>query len=247
MLKLIVEYISKRGLDMEKNSILIVDDDRDIIRFVNENLKQEGFTVFSADNGEEALEVLNNNDVQFAILDVMMPQMDGIELCRRIREKYSLPIMFLSAKSSDIDKVVGFSTGADDYIVKPFSTIEFIARVKAQLRRYTYFNQNAVQVIKKEINIRGLEIDEVSRTVMLYGETINLTKTEYDILYLMAAAMNRVFTIEEIYESVWKERAYESNNTVMVHIARLRNKIEENPKEPKFIQNVWGVGYKIED
>ncbi|EOO66739.1 two-component system response regulator vanR [Bacillus cereus VD021] len=232
---------------MEKNSILIVDDDRDIIRFVNENLKQEGFTVFSADNGEEALEVLNNNDVQLAILDVMMPRMDGIELCRRIREKYSLPIMFLSAKSSDVDKVVGFSTGADDYIVKPFSTIEFIARVKAQLRRYTYFNQNAVQVIEKKINIRGLEIDEVSRTVMLYGETINLTKTEYDILYLMAAAMNRVFTIEEIYESVWKERAYESNNTVMVHIARLRNKIEENPKEPKFIQNVWGVGYKIED
>lgn len=232
---------------MEKNSILIVDDDRDIIRFVNENLKQEGVSVFSADNGEEALEVLNNNDVQLAILDVMMPQMDGIELCRRIREKYSLPIMFLSAKSSDVDKVVGFSTGADDYIVKPFSTIEFIARVKAQLRRYTYFNQNAVQVIEKKINIRGLEIDEVSRTVMLYGETINLTKTEYDILYLMAAAMNRVFTIEEIYESVWKERAYESNNTVMVHIARLRNKIEENPKEPKFIQNVWGVGYKIED
>jgi len=246
MLRLIVEYISKRGLDMEKNSILVVDDDRDIIRFINVNLEQEGFTVFSADNGEEALEVLNNNDVQLAILDVMMPQMDGIELCRRIREKYSLPIMFLSAKSSDIDKVIGFSTGADDYIVKPFSTIEFIARVKAQLRRYTYFNQNAVQEIEKKINIRGLEIDEVSRTVMLYGETINLTRTEYDILYLMAAAKNRVFTIEEIYESVWKERAYESNNTVMVHIARLRNKIEENPKEPKFIQNVWGVGYKIE-
>ncbi|MGG5793257.1 response regulator transcription factor [Bacillus nitratireducens] len=231
---------------MEKNSILVVDDDRDIIRFINVNLEQEGFTVFSADNGEEALEVLNNNDVQLAILDVMMPQMDGIELCRRIREKYSLPITFLSAKSSDIDKVIGFSTGADDYIVKPFSTIEFIARVKAQLRRYTYFNQNAVQEIEKKINIRGLEIDEVSRTVMLYGETINLTRTEYDILYLMAAAKNRVFTIEEIYESVWKERAYESNNTVMVHIARLRNKIEENPKEPKFIQNVWGVGYKIE-
>ena len=178
---------------MEKNSILIVDDDRDIIRFINENLKQEGFSVFSADNGEEALEVLNNNDVQLAILDVMMPQMDGIELCRRIREKYSLPIMFLSAKSSDVDKVVGFSTGADDYIVKPFSTIEFIARVKAQLRRYTYFNQNVVQVIEKKINIRGLEIDEVSRTVMLYGQTINLTKTEYDILHLMAAAMNRMF------------------------------------------------------
>ncbi|MGE7634080.1 response regulator transcription factor [Bacillus paramycoides] len=232
---------------MEKNSILIVDDDRDIIRFINVNLKQEGFTVFSADNGEEALEILNNNNIQLAILDVMMPQMDGIELCRRIRETHSIPIMFLSAKSSDVDKVIGLSTGADDYIVKPFSTIEFIARVKAQLRRYTYFNQNTVQVIEKKINIRGLEIDEVSRAVMLYGQAINLTKTEYDILQLMAAARNRVFTIEEIYESVWNERAHESNNTVMVHIARLRNKIEGNPKEPKFIQNVWGVGYKIED
>ncbi|MEK7017095.1 response regulator transcription factor [Bacillus sp. FSL R9-9410] len=232
---------------MEKNSILIVDDDRDIIRFINVNLEQEGFTIYSADNGEEALEILNNNDIQLAILDVMMPQMDGIELCRRIREKYSLPIMFLSAKSSDIDKVIGFSTGADDYIVKPFSTIEFIARVKAQLRRYTYFNQNTVQEMEKKISIRGLEIDEVSRTVTLYGDTINLTKTEYDILYLMAVARNRVFTIEEIYESVWKERAHESNNTVMVHIARLRNKIEESSKEPKFIQNVWGVGYKIGD
>ncbi|MGR3777842.1 response regulator transcription factor [Bacillus paramycoides] len=232
---------------MEKNSILIVDDDRDIIRFINVNLMQEGFTVFSADNGEEALEILNNNNIQLAILDVMMPQMDGIELCRRIRETHSIPIMFLSAKSSDVDKVIGLSTGADDYIVKPFSTIEFIARVKAQLRRYTYFNQNTVQVIEKKINIRGLEIDEVSRAVMLYGQAINLTKTEYDILHLMAAARNRVFTIEEIYESVWNERAHESNNTVMVHIARLRNKIEGNPKEPKFIQNVWGVGYKIGD
>ncbi|MGE7865124.1 response regulator transcription factor [Bacillus paramycoides] len=232
---------------MEKNSILIVDDDRDIIRFINVNLKKEGFTVFSIDNGEEALEILNNNNIQLAILDVMMPQMDGIELCRRIRETHSIPIMFLSAKSSDVDKVIGLSTGADDYIVKPFSTIEFIARVKAQLRRYTYFNQNTVQVIEKKINIRGLEIDEVSRAVMLYGQAINLTKTEYDILHLMATARNRVFTIEEIYESVWNEKAYESNNTVMVHIARLRNKIEGNPKEPKFIQNVWGVGYKIGD
>lgn len=131
--------------------------------------------------------------------------------------------------------------------MKPFSTIEFIARVKAQLRRYTYLNQIAVQVMEKKINIKGLEIDEISRVVKIYGQTINVTKTEYDILHLMAAAKNRVFTIEEIYESVWNERAYESNNTVMVHIARLRNKIEENPKEPRFIQNVWGVGYKIGD
>lgn len=225
---------------MEKNSILIVDDDQDIVRFVNANLMQEGFKVFSAHNGEEALKIINNNSIQLAILDIMMPHMDGIELCRRIREKHSLPIMFLSAKSSDVDKVIGFSTGADDYIVKPFSTIEFIARVKAQLRRYTYFNQNVAQVIEMKINIRGLEIDEVPRTVMLYGETINLTKTEYDILYLMAAAKNRVFTMEEIYESVWKERAYESNNTVMVHIARLRNKIEENPKRAEVYSKCLG-------
>ena len=143
MINLDVEYISKKRFGNGKNSILIVDDDKDIIQFINVNLKQEGFKVFSAHNGEEALEIINNNSIQLAILDIMMPQMDGIELCRRIREKHSLPIMFLSAKSSDVDKVIGFSTGADDYIVKPFSTIEFIARVKAQLRRYTYFNQNA--------------------------------------------------------------------------------------------------------
>ena len=190
---------------MEKNSILIVDDDQDIVRFVNANLMQEGFKVLSAHNGEEALKIINNNSIQLAILDIMMPHMDGIELCRRIREKHSLPIMFLSAKSSDVDKVIGFSTGADDYIVKPFSTIEFIARVKAQLRRYTYFNQNAVQVIEKKISIRGLEIDEVSRTVMLYGETINLTKTEYDILYLMAAAENRVLLLKKYMKAFGKK------------------------------------------
>ena len=190
---------------MEKNSILIVDDDQDIVRFVNANLMQEGFKVLSAHNGEEAIEIINNSSIQLAILDIMMPQMDGIELCRRIREKHSLPIIFLSAKSSDVDKVVGFSTGADDYIVKPFSTIEFIARVKAQLRRYTYFNQNAVQVIERKINIRGLEIDEVSRTVMFYGETINLTKTEYEILYLMAAAKNRVLLLKKYMKAFGKK------------------------------------------
>ncbi len=232
---------------MSKYRVLVVDDESDMRQLVGMYLDNFGYEWGEAENGKEALKKLETDHYDFVVLDIMMPEMDGLSVCKEIRKTSDVPIIFLTAKGEEWNRVNGLRMGADDYIVKPFSTIEFIARVKAQLRRYTYFNQNAVQVIEKKINIRGLEIDEVSRTVMLYGETINLTKTEYEILYLMAAAKNRVFTIEEIYESVWKERAYESNNTVMVHIARLRNKIEEDPKEPKFIQNVWGVGYKIED
>ncbi|MDZ5608091.1 response regulator transcription factor [Bacillus pseudomycoides] len=232
---------------MKQKSILIVDDDADIVQLIEVHLKQDGFKVLRAYNGVEALDILETNDIQLAILDIMMPAMDGIEVCRRIRERHNIPVMFLSAKSNDIDKVIGLSTGADDYIAKPFSMMELVARVKAQIRRYTYFNQAPSEINEKKIQIRGLEIDELSRKVMLYGKSINLTKTEYDILYLMAKNRNRVFTLEEIYENVWRERAHESNNTVMVHIARLRNKIEENPRESAIIQNVWGVGYKIED
>ncbi|EEL51171.1 MULTISPECIES: response regulator transcription factor [Bacillus cereus group] len=232
---------------MKQQSILIVDDDADIVQLIALHLKQEGYKVIKAYDGVEAIYMLDTNDIQLVLLDVMMPTMDGVEVCRRIREKFNIPVMFLSAKSADIDKVIGLSTGADDYITKPFSMMELVARVKAQLRRYTYFNQVPSEVHENKIQIRGLEIDELSRTVMLYGKSINLTKTEYDILHLMAKNRNRVFTLEEIYESVWRERAHESNNTVMVHIARLRNKIEENPKESTIIQNVWGVGYKIED
>ncbi|PGA85845.1 DNA-binding response regulator [Bacillus pseudomycoides] len=232
---------------MKQQSILIVDDDADIVQFIEVQLKQEGFKALRAYNGEEALYILDTNDIQLVILDIMMPGMDGVEVCRKTREKYNIPVIFLSAKSSDIDKVIGLSTGADDYIVKPFSMIELVARVKAQLRRYTYFNQVPSQLHEQKIQIRGLEIDQLSRKVTIYGKLINLTKTEYDILHLMAKHRNRVFTLEEIFESVWGETSYESNNTVMVHIARLRNKIEENPKESKIIQNVWGVGYKIED
>ncbi|AIK40331.1 hypothetical protein BG07_519 [Bacillus pseudomycoides] len=232
---------------MKQQSILIVDDDADIVQLIEVHLKQDGFKVFRAYNGIEALDILDSNDIQLTILDIMMPAMDGIEVCRRIRERHTIPVMFLSAKATDIDKVIGLSTGADDYITKPFSMMELVARVKAQLRRYTYFNQVPSEVHKNKIKIRGLEIDELSRKVMLYEKAINLTKTEYDILHLMAKNRNRVFTLEEIYESIWRERAHESNNTVMVHLARLRNKIEENPKKPTVIQNVWGVGYKIED
>ncbi|MCX2827193.1 DNA-binding response regulator [Bacillus pseudomycoides] len=232
---------------MKQQSILIVDDDADIVQLIEVHLRQEEFRVLRAYTGGEALNILDINDIQLVILDIMMPAMDGIEVCRRIRERHTIPVMFLSAKATDIDKVIGLSTGADDYITKPFSMMELVARVKAQLRRYTYFNQVPSEVHKNKIKIRGLEIDELSRKVMLYEKAINLTKTEYDILHLMAKNRNRVFTLEEIYESIWRERAHESNNTVMVHLARLRNKIEENPKKPTVIQNVWGVGYKIED
>lgn len=231
---------------MKQQSILVVDDDKDIVQMIEVYLQQEGYKVVKAYNGEQALQLFLEHDIELVILDIMMPIMDGIEVCRRIRENYNIPVMFLSAKSTDVDKVIGLSTGADDYMGKPFSVIELIARVKAQLRRYKYLNQTPVQMIEKKIRIRELEIDEASRKVLLYGEHINLTKTEYEILHLMAAHPNRVFTLEEIYESVWREAAYESNNTVMVHLARLRGKIEANLKESKFIQNVWGVGYKIE-
>ncbi len=245
-----MEYISNdygRGWVMKQQSILIVDDDADIVQLIEVHLRQEEFRVLRAYTGVEALNILDINDIQLVILDIMMPAMDGIEVCRRIRERHNIPVMFLSAKATDIDKVIGLSTGADDYITKPFSMMELVARVKAQLRRYTYFNQVPSEVHKNKIKIRGLEIDELSRKVMLYGKAINLTKTEYDILHLMAKNRNRVFTLEEIYESIWRERAHESNNTVMVHLARLRNKIEENPKKSTIIKNVWGVGYKIED
>lgn len=236
----------KRGLVMKQQSILIVDDDRDIVQFIAMYLKQEGYEVFTAYDGIEVLQIIHTESIELVILDIMMPGIDGIEVCRRIRERYNIPIILLSAKSTDVDKVIGLSTGADDYIVKPFSTIELLARVKSQLRRYIYLNENKQEVHSQTIKIKELEIDETARSVTLYGSAVKLTKTEYDILYLMAKNRNRVFTLEEIFESVWKEAAYESNNTVMVHLARLRKKIESDSQGEKIIQNVWGVGYKIE-
>ncbi|MGE6362757.1 response regulator [Bacillus paramycoides] len=232
---------------MTQEVILIVDDDMDISNLIELYLGEEGFEVLKAYDGIEAIEVLNSNEVNLVILDIMMPKLNGIEVCRRIREKNGIPIIMLSAKSADIDKVIGLSTGADDYMVKPFSPIELTARVKAQLRRYTYLNNKFNSQDEGIIYIKGLKIDAVSRNVTLYDKPVKLTKTEYEILLLMARNVNRIFTIEEIFESVWKEQHYESNNTVMVHIARLRGKIEDDPKDSKIVKNVWGVGYKIEN
>ncbi|MHC1723899.1 MAG: response regulator transcription factor [Aminipila sp.] len=233
---------------MSQDKILIVDDDKEIINLVEYYLNNEGYDVVKASNGIEALHLIKNTDINLMILDIMMPGLDGIEVCRRVRMEKNIPIIILSAKSSEIDKVVGLSTGADDYIIKPFSTIELIARVKAQLRRFIYLNNNVKENSPKNlINIKGLQINKENRTVKIYGEEAILTKTEYEIVLLMAENPNRVFPLEEIFERVWKEKYFQGNNTVMVHIARIREKIEENPRAPGIIKTVWGVGYKIEN
>ncbi|MDQ0177986.1 response regulator transcription factor [Bacillus chungangensis] len=231
---------------MKQEMILLVDDDKDIVDFIEVFLSDEGYKVLKAYHGNEALTLLDAHNVDLVILDIMMPQLDGIEVCRRIREKNNIPIMILSAKATEVDKVVGLSTGADDYMVKPFSPLEFTARVKAQLRRYNYLNHHVSVKDEKMISVNGLQIDQTSRNVVLYGKPVKLTKTEYDILLLLAKHPNRVYTLEEIFETVWKEKSFDINNTVMVHIARLRQKIEDDPRNANIVKNVWGVGYKIE-
>lgn len=232
---------------MSNEKILIVDDDKQIINLIDFYLKNEGYDILKAYNGNEALCLVENNDIDLIILDIMMPELDGMEVCRRVRMTKDIPIIILSAKSSEIDKVVGLSTGADDYVIKPFSTVELIARVKAQLRRYIYLNNRDKENIEEHlINLNGLQVNKETHNVKVYEKEINLTKTEYEIVLLMAENPNRVFPLEEIFERVWKEKYFQGNNTVMVHIARIREKIEGNPREPKIIKTVWGVGYKIE-
>lgn len=232
---------------MSTEKILVVDDDKEILDLIEFNLKNEDYHVLKASNGEEALRFVESNDIQLIILDIMMPEVDGMEVCRRVRMTKNIPIIILSAKASEIDKVIGLSTGADDYVIKPFSIIELIARVKAQLRRYVYLNNsNKDKVEDNLIKVNGLEINKETFEVKVYGKDISLTKTEYEIVLLMAENPNRVFPLEEIFGRVWREKYFQGNNTVMVHIARIREKLEENPREPQIIKTVWGVGYKIE-
>ncbi|MGG3283312.1 response regulator transcription factor [Paenibacillus solani] len=232
---------------MKQETILIVDDDQDIVEFISVLLAKEQYRAIQAFNAQDALTYLESEDIQLIVLDVMMPEIDGIELCRRIRESKPIPIIMLSARTSDMDKVFGLGAGADDYISKPFSSIELVARIKAQLRRYTYLNNRTQPVTDHKLTIQELTIDPAARSVSLYGKSVKLTKTEYDILLLLAQNRNRVFTMEEIYEKVWKERYFSGNNSVMVHIARLREKIDDHLRESKIIKNIWGVGYKIEE
>ncbi|UVI32888.1 response regulator transcription factor [Paenibacillus spongiae] len=227
-------------------TILIVDDDPEIRDVLHIYLRNEGFRVMEAEDGQQALDMLQHESVHLIILDVMMPHVDGIMACLRIRSESDVPIIMLSAKEEPLDKITGLSTGADDYVTKPFNPLELIARVKAQLRRQSFATaQPAVNAA--EIVIDDLVINKEQHAVTVRGTEISLTPIEFAILELLAAHRGHVFNIDKIYQSVWKEQhAYYSDNTVMVHIRNIREKIEINPREPQYIKTVWGVGYKIE-
>lgn len=231
---------------MDKETILVVDDEKEIRDLVGIYLSNENFKVIKAANGLDALDILEKNEVDLIILDIMMPNMDGIEACMKIREDKNMPIIMLSAKSEDMDKIMGLTTGADDYVTKPFNPLELLARVKSQLRRYKRLNTVPE---KKEglVEIDDLTINTNTHEVKVGEKEIKLTPREFDILCLLARNRNMVFSIEKIYQAVWKEDFFESDNTVMVHIRKIREKIEENPRKPRFIKTVWGVGYKIEN
>lgn len=225
--------------------ILVCDDDKDIVEAIEIYLTQEGHHILKAYDGEQAIRVLKNNPVDLLIIDVMMPKLDGIRATLKIREKNALPIIILSAKSEDSDKILGLNVGADDYVTKPFNPLELVARVKSQLRRYTQLGAAA----EKRGNIYetgGLMIDDDRKEVTVDGEIVKLTPIEYRILLLLVKNQGRVFSTNQIYESIWEEEAIAADNTVAVHIRHIREKIEINPKEPRYLKVVWGLGYKVE-
>ena len=225
--------------------ILVCDDDREIVDAIEIYLIQEGYEVLKAYNGMEALDILKKEDIRLLIIDIMMPGLDGIHATMKIREFSSIPIIFLSAKSEDADKILGLNIGADDYITKPFNPLELIARVKSNLRRYTKLgNLNVDNNFLFQSG--GLVINDETKEVCVDGENVKLTPIEYNILLLLVKNQGKVFSIEQIYEAIWNEEAIGADNTVAVHIRHIREKIEINPKEPRYLKVVWGVGYKIE-
>ena len=229
------------------NHVLVVEDDKEIREGVEIYLKSQGYEVFQAADGVEGLEVIEKEDIHLAIVDIMMPRMDGISMVVKLREKYDFPVIFLSAKSEEVDKIMGLNMGADDYVTKPFTPMELLARVNSQLRRYRRFME---KLGDKEENSRihtigVLEINEDNVEVTVDGEPVKMTPIEYKILLLLMKNPGRVFSAEEIYERVWNERAI-NTDTIMVHVRNIREKIEVNPREPKYLKVVWGVGYKIE-
>ena len=233
---------------MEETRILVVDDEQEIADLLELYLISDGYQVIKSGDALEGLAIMEREKIDLVLLDIMMPKMDGLEMCRKIREKHNVPIIMVSAKTQELDKIVGLTTGADDYVTKPFNPLELTARVKSQLRRYTQLNpqSSALQGAKNEISIRGLVINKDNHKVTVYDEEIKLTPIEFDILYLLASNPGRVFSTDEIFEKVWNEKVYEANNTVMVHIRRLRGKMKEDTRQNKIITTVWGVGYKIE-
>lgn len=226
-----------------REKILVVDDDLSIRNLVQVYLKNENFEVETACNGEEALEKINHENFDLVILDIMMPKLDGVSTCMKIREQYLMPIIFLSAKGEEIDKIQGLIVGADDYISKPFGAMELIARVKAQLRRYKRFNQGPKD--KNIIEIEDLKINTNTHEVIVRGDKVKLTPKEFAILECLAKNKGIVFSVEKLYEYVWKEKFAVSDTSIVVHVTNLRQKLELDPKNPQYIKTVWGVGYKI--
>ncbi len=226
-------------------NILICDDDKNIVDAISIYLSQEGYTIYKAFDGEEAIRLLRDNEIHLLIIDVMMPRLDGIHATLQIREFSSIPIIVLSAKSEDADKILGLNVGADDYVTKPFNPLELVARVKSNLRRYTKLG-NMVESIKNVYRVGGLEINDETKQVTVDYEPIKLTPIEYSILLLLTKNAGRVFSIEQIYKNIWNEEAIGADNTVAVHIRHIREKIEINPREPRYLKVVWGIGYKVE-
>lgn len=229
----------------KKLNILVCDDDKEIVEAIEIYLQQEGYQVFRAYDGEDALKILKEEEIHLLIIDVMMPKLDGIRATLKIREESSIPIIILSAKSEDTDKILGLNVGADDYITKPFNPLELVARVKSQLRRYTKLG-NAAENGQAVYQVGGLAINDELKEVTVDGEIVKLTPIEYNILLLLMKNQGKVFSINQIYENIWNEDAIGADNTVAVHIRHIREKIEINPKEPRYLKVVWGLGYKID-
>ncbi len=230
--------------------ILVVDDEKEIADLIEVYLKNDGYAVYKAYNGADALKYIDNIEMDLVILDIMLPDIDGFQICQKIREKYFYPIIMLTAKVEDTDKIMGLTIGADDYITKPFNPLEVVARVKTQLRRYVRYN-NALNNEDKnvpitEYDINGLVINRNTHKCALYGAEVTLTPLEFSILWYLCENRGKVIPSEELFEQVWGEKYLDNNNTVMAHIGRLREKLKEPPKKPKFIKTVWGVGYTIE-
>ena len=227
-------------------TILVCDDDKEIVEAISIYLEQEGHTIRKAYDGIQALSVLEKEKIDLLIIDVMMPKLDGIRATLKIREEHALPIIILSAKSEDADKILGLNVGADDYVTKPFSPLELIARVRSQLRRYTQLGAAVSSESQHVYTTGGLMVNDDQKEVQVDGEVVKLTPIEYNILLLLIKNQGRVFSINQIYENIWNEEAIAADNTIAVHIRHIREKIEINPKDPRYLKVVWGLGYKIE-
>lgn len=225
-------------------NILICDDDREIVGAIEVYLKNEGYDIFKAYDGIEALDIVRREDVHLILMDIMMPRLDGMRTTMKIREEKNIPIIMLSAKSEDYDKITGLNVGADDYITKPFNPLELIARVKSQLRRYV--NLGSLEKKTGVFKSGGLIVDDEAKTITVDGDQVAVTPIEYGILKLLTESAGKVFSMDQIYEAVWNEPSYNPENTVAVHVRRIREKIEINPKDPRYLKVVWGIGYKIE-